>query len=479
MLIRSFVREAQRLIPIEVELTLWPGLPIIQFLGLADQQIKESALRIKSAIKAQGFEFPRSQQILVNLRPSHFKKTSQGLELAVALAYLLESEQISFYTAEDFSKLYVYGSLGLNGEVQAPDDLALVRGLESALLLTGAGAVPNPVEGVFQIARLPALSDLRNPLQFTSAAKVKQWRRPPLSSDLLWSEQEAELLAVAAAGEHALLLAGPAGSGKTSMAKFIHQILPVPNISLSCHEDSDWRPLVQPHHSTPLRAMIGGGSDLSFGEISRAHHGILLLDEFLEFESKVIEALREPLEEGVIRLARGSRKVELPAHFQLLATSNLCPCGSWSPGKVRTSCRFTLQRCKSYGQRFSGPLLDRFHLLHFTVAAKVNNQTARKISAVEVLEKVENATENRILRGQLDSNTYVPIIELERLEQKILKAELFPEQMGSRRRRNATLRVARTLADLDAASQIQIPHLQKALQWTYVNFNQISQWDRG
>jgi magnesium chelatase family protein len=474
MLIHSFVRDGHRLIPMEVELSLWPGLPGIQFLGLADQQIKESALRIKSAIKAQGFQFPKSQQILVNLRPSHLKKTSHGLELAVALAYLLESEQIRWPKGVLTPSVFAYGSLTLDGYVQVPEDFALAVVPDSPVrwLIAGPRPVLRPM-GRYHFAELASLSELREPLSFSKGAtEPRVWRRPALNPDLSWSSSEAPLLATVAAGEHHVLLAGPAGSGKTSMAQVIHQMLPLPAVDWLTTESSVWRPLVQPHHTVTLRAMIGGGPEVSMGEISRAHHGTLLLDEFLEMDSQVIESLREPMEAGVIRLARGARQVELPTRFQLMATSNLCPCGSWVPGTNKTRCRFTLKRCRSYGERMSGPLLDRFHILHFTK----RNQEARGISSVQVLDQVDRATNYRERRGQKESNAWVPIRELESYEQKLIKADLLPQQMGSERRRIATLRVARTLADLDQQPHIQNPHLQMALQWSYGNFNQVTQW---
>ncbi len=480
MLVHSFAFENRRPIPVEVELTLWPGLPSIQFVGLPDQQIKESAWRIKSAIKSQGFDFPKAQQILVNLRPNSLKKSSQGIELAVAMAFLMESEQIPVPSSEVLKDLFIYGSLTLAGEVNSTQDLNLLKRINAHSQLV-TGSLPqlqqNPRMKFASISNLQALKEI---LIFNDPRKELSVTRPEFDEFLCWSEREVEFLQIAATGGHHALLAGPSGCGKTTMAKLIHKILPEPKEE----EDTDclqarsgWLALAQPHHSVTLRGLIGGGADVNEGEVTRAHGGVLLLDEFLEFRAEAIEALREPLEEGVVHLARGSKSLTLPAKFQLLATTNLCPCGRWTPGIKKSYCRFTLKKCKSYGERMSGPLLDRFQILHFVFNQWESKREIRSTTTKTLIEKIEKATDFRRSRGQKKKNAELTLEELQSTDSSIIRANLLPETLGSERRRLATLRVARTFADLSGEIRIRPEDLQKALRYTYINFQSISRWD--
>lgn len=469
MILRSFAYDGNSLVPIEVELTLWPGLPVIQILGLPDQQIKESTARIKSAIKAQGFRFPKSQQILVNLRPNSLKKNSSGVELAVAVAYLLETKQIKI-EEKSLQNLFVYGELNLSGDVFEPKDFQKTFYQDTeAQLITGAPLTPQSFCAVRKKAQISSLSQLRASLEFINTENKMNYIRPKTFDSLLWTVEQAELLAVVAAGEHHALFVGPGGVGKTTMATAVHQLLRPPTSG-----SNEWRPFVRPHHSLPPKAMIGGGTQALGGEITRAHGGILFLDEFLEFESEVIENLREPIEEGVIRIARGSISRTLPAEFQMLATSNLCPCGNWTPeNNLIKTCRFTKRKCRSYAERFSGPLLDRFHLVSFI------KQTfaTRDVSTERILCRIQEAEEFRKQKGRTETNSKIPIGVLEKEIEKSSLLHLLPRFGQSERRRIAMLRVARTLADLDLESQILPRHLQKSIDLTVNNFERLSRWD--
>ncbi len=483
MLVRSFALDHHQLVPVEVELTLWPGLPSIQFVGLPDQQIKESAWRIKSAIKAQGFEFPKARQILINLRPNNIKKSSEGIELAVAVAYLMETGQISSLSDELLRRRYFYGSLGLDGQVHTTTNLPFLSGLsdEEIEFLTGMGSFIPPFQN-WSCLGISHLGDLKKELVFSKVTSCPKWERPKLDPNCHWTREEAEFLKRASVGGHHVLLAGPAGSGKTSLAKALHGLLPTPR---HYHfrgpswngREPHWRALCEPHHSVTRRALLGGGSDLSEGELTRANGGILLLDEFLEFKHEVIESLREPLESGVIHLARGSRSQTLPAQVQLVATTNLCPCGHWSPGEPQRNCRFTLKRCRSYGERFSGPLLDRFQLLFFMNKRKANSVKHRDIPSEALLEPIEKALAFQSSREQQKGNSMLHWEDFRKNDQEILTSNLLPERIVSERRRLAILRVARTVADLKSHEKITPLDLQEGIQWAYVNFERLSQWD--
>jgi len=476
MKIQSLVRENNSLVPVEVELSFLPGLPQIQFLGLPDQVIKESIHRIKSAIRSQGFEFPKAQSILVNIRPNHFKKSSRGLELAVAAGILWEMEQLP-----KPSKAYsmIYGELGLKGEVYEPEDLIsdFEVGDEHTIL---TGRPWDSHKATFQRASISELRELAAPSLVSAEARQYRIARPAVGLDLLFPERQAKFLKLMALGEHPALLAGPSGSGKSTMAKTLASLLACPSQD-DMHEIMKlnkaankappcWRPVVQPHHSTSPLGLIGGGVPLSIGEIGRAHKGVLILDELLEFHPRGQEALREPMEEFVIRLRRGRHFDEHPAEALVIATTNLCPCGDWVP-KSKVFCARSARKCQSYTERLSGPLVDRFHLLFFTQ----KKETGQAVLGADILKSLEEA---RAFREQLSMKDprFLKLASRWSLDElyadlpSFFKEQLFPQEMSSRRRELATLRVARTLADLAHSEELRPEHVEEALLWTYQSF---------
>jgi magnesium chelatase family protein len=220
--------------------------------------------------------------------------------------------------------------------------------------------------------------------------------------------------------------------------------------------------------------MIGGGNNAKQGEIARANGGLLVLDEMLEFNPIVLESLREPLEDGLIRISRGGVEKIFLARFQFMATSNLCPCGDWSPLQPKINCRFPQKKCRSYSTRISGPLMDRFQMIYFTsgsIAQKGKNITQR-----EVFERVMRAVEFQKRRGQLQMNAWAEIGEIEATVDRFVLNNLLPEKWSSLRRRQAVLRVARTLADLASEEMVLAEHLQQALVWTVHNFESLQRW---
>jgi magnesium chelatase family protein len=439
MRVFSFFENEGRLEPVEVELQLLQGLPKLNVIGLPDAHLKESALRIKSALTAQGYHWPKGHQVVVNLRPSHLRKASRGLELAMATALLWETGQVTCPWNLNEREVFIYGELGLGGEVRCPSDLETTPAADCILLL---GKHTDVIEGRFyEIAKL---SDLREPLPYRENLRGKTWERPALP-EVCFSEGVARILKIAALSSASVLLAGPQGTGKTTWAQALHGLMPEPSLELweiirSFHaregKKLSWRPFVNPHHTIPALSMIGGGYPLFPGEIAKAHGGMLVLDEFLQFHPQVLEALREPVEAGQMRISRKGQTKIWPAQFQMIATTNLCPCGRLSPGWSQ-GCSFSLRRCRSTWERLSGPVLDRFDVLLFT---QDWNRQKKNVWASDISEELaEIRKEDAVIE-----TTKIP--------------ELLVDPSMSLRRQKSMTRVARAVARMDSAKQVESKH---------------------
>lgn len=496
MSVYSFVHQSFDLQKIEVEVSLVPGLPNFQIMGLPDSAIKESQFRIKSALRHQGFTWPKAQQVLVNLRPAHLKKSSPGLDLAIAYAYLLKTKQIESPVNSKKGKLFVYGELSLEGKVFIPDEFLYATldlgNLDS--LISGKNKNFVSLKKYYSVSQLSDLKLLmQHNISSVDLAAETVSSRPPFL-DLQFSPRVAELLSVAALGGHSLFLAGPAGSGKSTFCKALHQLQKDPSLAEAQEikkvgqyfgKVSNWRPMVSPHHSTPALSMIGCGYPPQPGEITRANGGTLILDEFLEFASQSQEALREPLETGEIFVSRRGKSCKFPAKFQLIATSNLCKCGDLVPNKI-INCSYSLARCRSYLEKLSGPLLDRFSILSFThkwkakgsnlslFDASVNKGKPTSVEAVFCkVEKIRSFIKTtRPLQETV--NHFLPA------EVIIKDVDMFYYQncmpiFKSYRRELAFLRVARSYADLALSVKIEKNHLEKAREICVQSFYDLKQ----
>ncbi len=476
MKVISYMRQGFELVPVEVEVSLSPGLPQIAVMGLPDAMIRESTARIRSALRQQGFELPAAKQILVHLRPTHLKKSSRGLDLAIAAALLWETEQIPS-SHPDQGTPSAYGELSLKGEVFRPDDLEdLPPELGRRGVLTGEGsALPFPT------LCLQDLRGMEHPRYVDGVHEALQLT-PPRLPEIHLAEDAADVIAAAVVGHHHLLLAGPPGSGKTTAAELVHSLLDQPDekmfslsrrIHRSYGETLDWRPLVQPHHSVTPLAMIGGGLPPHPGEITRAHGGLLIMDEFLEFQPQVQEALREPLEDGEIRIARGGFHCRFPADFLLVGTSNLCPCGRYLPGR-NTFCRCSRNQRQNYFSRLRGPFVDRFPLLAFTAEWVKDLNVSTQAIHDRIQRAIRFQREQRLQTLRNSQLTDEMILgDLTRFQRQ----NLLPGMARSRRRYLALLRVARTFADLDESRGIENHHLEKSREVTVRTFTDIERAD--
>ncbi|MGE0528336.1 MAG: ATP-binding protein [Bdellovibrionales bacterium] len=449
MIVKTLFRQEHRLEVGEVVVKLLPGLPNFHLVGLPDAAIRECGLKLKSALRSCGLAWPRGHQIVVSLRPSHFRKRSAGVDLAIALAYLGATNQLSAALREMIRTHVVYGELGLDGQVYAPRDISQALRSATAPVLTGQIGSNLVREGEWR--ELSSLRAKELKIRATRFSWERHWQ-PPEVADIQIHREAAEALWLASHLQLGVLVAGPQGSGKTTWAHALYALSAVPDpkelLELADLVGEEalqlrWRPFEKPHHTTTPQAMVGGGLPVQPGVISRAHGGVLLMDEFLEFPAMVLEALREPIENGAIEVARRGTRVRLPARFQLIATTNLCPCGRLRPERTFHDCPKRITQCRTVVHRLSGALLDRFDLLIYSHRWL---EAGPRVSLHEVKDVVQRMAAFRIRRPKSQ----------ERVPDWI---DAFPL---SYRRRRSLLRVARGLADHGECEKVKPEHFARA-----------------
>lgn len=463
---------------VEIEISLIPGVPRFSIIGLPDTALKEGVLRIKSALLTFGFEWPRNKEVIINLKPSDSKKWNQNIELAILICFLHVTEQIQLrpYFNDDDS-LLVLGDLDLMGRTTLSENFC-GRTLSDwkGKILTGFILEPVLFDR-YVINNVGQLKNLEIAFQKkTSLKKILQ--RPAEQNHFLWTKQEARLIELLALGSFSALLAGVKGSGKTTLVKEVWRLLSPPDEKVyeeirmqSGHEFKSWRPIIFPHHSIPKISLIGGGVPLRAGEVARAHGGIMVLDEFLEFKRDSIEVLREALQSEEVEVSRLGQSHKFKTQFQALATTNLCPCGRWSGGQDHyVNCSRNLSACKSYVHRMVGPVLDRFQIL-WIKPYRSGGSSAQIVSSVDMLESLEKARAHRSKQkwGHIESYKLPLEMIFPTLAKPWLKS-VYAFEGESERRRMAFWQVARALADLDLSLCIEEQHIQEAYKWTCVDF---------
>ena len=488
--------------PVRVEVFAINGIPAMEIIGLPDTSVRESRDRVNAAIINSGKEM-QPKRITINLAPADMKKEGPSFDLPIAMSVLMATGELHPVPEFDPEKTAVFGELSLDGHVQPVNGVlpmvisAKENGIQDVILPAGNAREAACIEGL----RIIPVSHLRDLIDYLEGnldiPPQEQISYEDLRRETVCAVDMAQIkgqsgarraLEVAAAGGHNLIMVGVPGSGKTMLARCVPGILPPLTFeealettrihSISGHLPSGGglmvtRPFCAPHHSASVASLIGGGQDAKPGEVSLAHNGVLFLDELPEFSRNTLEALRQPLEDGIVSVARVKRQAQYQSSFMLIAAMNPCPCGYF--GSNRRACRCTQQEIRRYLERISGPLLDRIDIqievdsvpvdeINSGQPAESSALVAARVARARKLQQERYRGTNHYCNAQLDNSAIRKYCTPNEEASRLLHAAVDSMHM-SMRAYNRILKVARTIADLASEETIGTPHIAEAIQY--------------
>jgi len=472
---------------VTVEVHLSNGLPCLSIVGLPETAVKESKDRVRGAILNSNFEFP-ARRITINLAPADLPKEGGRFDLPIALGILAASRQIP---DKELHHYEFAGELALSGELRAVHGILPMSLQTHAIQRTLVIPTGNTAEATLvnnarvlagqQLLAITAHLTHSKRLDYAAPVTCTPPENPaPDLADVRGQQHARRALEIAAAGGHSLLMIGPPGTGKSLLASRLPGILPemtetealeaaaITSVSGKPVDTLHWkrRTFRAPHHTASAVALVGGGSNPCPGEISLAHHGVLFLDELAEFDRKVLEVLREPMESGRIMISRAARHAEFPARFQLIAAMNPCPCGYLGDPSGRCHCN--IDQIERYRRKISGPLLDRIDMyIEVPRLSFAELEGPQGESSIVVRRRVTNAREvqtkrNNTLNSQLTHQQIEDMCTLKKTDRLLLQQAVEKLQLSARAY-HRILKIARTTADLAGSETIETSHLSEAI----------------